>query len=196
MVRPPTHSAPSPTPGTPARIGGLSFMVLAGTEAPFGNALPMSSNIKISCFGVSSLKTLLLGAALACATLAGAQAQVIYRGVAAPAYGYAGPAIRGDYVGAPLTRFPRPDQIVPSAWGYGTYGVPTVSGLPPAPVGTPTVYVIDAPATRPRTAERSRILARHGKPLASRMPEVSPYAAAGAARVVTVRVPPRQAALP
>ena len=141
---------------------------------------------------ITRLKATLLGAALSCATFAGAQAQVIY-GDVGPGYGYAGSAIRGDYVGAPLTRFPRPDQIVPSAWGYGTYGVPTVAGIRSAPVGTPTVYVIEAPrtATSETRRTRARVLSR------SSAPHFAPVAErrSGSARVITVGVPQRQADL-
>ena len=63
-------------------------------------------------------------------------------------YGYADEFVRGNYVGAPLTRFPRPSQIVPTPWSYGTYGIPTVSGMPPAPTGQPTLTVVNGgPAT-------------------------------------------------
>ncbi|MDP4024968.1 hypothetical protein Q8W71_20270 [Methylobacterium sp. NEAU 140] len=58
-------------------------------------------------------------------------------------YGYAGDFVRGTYVGAPFTRFPRPAEIVPSPWSYGTYGIPTVSGQPPAPTGQPTLTVVN-----------------------------------------------------
>jgi len=147
----------------------------------------MISRLTLPCLGAA-----LLGAALA--PFAEAQAQVVYGGTA---YGYAGPAIRGDYVGAPLTRFPRPDQIVPSAWGYGTYGVPTVSGLPPAPVGTPTVYVIEspAPAARPRGTAGPRVLSRTrtGRFAPAAVP--APTVTAGGARVLSVSVPPRHAGL-
>lgn len=80
----------------------------------------------------------------ACACPAAAQD---FRGVEShgPAYGgYAGGFVRGAYVGAPPTRLPRPSQIVPSPWSYGTYGIPTVSGIPAAPTGQPTLTVIDA----------------------------------------------------
>jgi len=70
--------------------------------------------------------------------------------------GYGGPLIHGDYVGAPLTRFPRPSELVPSAWGYGTYGIPTVAGIRSASVGTPTVYVIDGQPSALRTAPGPR----------------------------------------
>lgn len=59
-------------------------------------------------------------------------------------YGYAGAFVRGSYIGAPLTHVPRPAQLVPTPWSYGTYGVPTVSGIPPAPAGHPTLTVINA----------------------------------------------------
>ncbi len=115
-------------------------------------------------------------AALAALSLAvgtaGAGAVEIYRhgygpayapsyGYGAPRYGFADEAVRGTYVGAPLTRFPRPSEIVPPAWSYGTYGVPTVSGIPPTPVGEPTLTVINArePARR-RPAPGARILSR------------------------------------
>jgi hypothetical protein len=66
----------------------------------------------------------------------------------APGYagdpGFAGEFVRGTYIGAPLTRVPRPTQIVPSPWSYGTYGVPTVSGIPAAPAAQPTLTVINA----------------------------------------------------
>lgn len=59
-------------------------------------------------------------------------------------YAFAGEAIGGAYVGAPLTRFPRPNEIVPPAWGYGTYGVPTITGIRQAPAGAPTLTVINS----------------------------------------------------
>lgn len=64
--------------------------------------------------------------------------------------GFAGPFVRGTYIGSPLTRVPRPSQIVPAPWSYGTYGVPTVTGISAAPALPPTLTVINAtvPATR------------------------------------------------
>lgn len=62
--------------------------------------------------------------------------------------GFAKPFVRGEYIGAPFTVVPRPDQIVPSPWSYGTYGVPTVSGIARPPVGQPTLTVIHAPSGR------------------------------------------------
>jgi len=140
---------------------------------------------------IRCLKMSLLGAVVASTMSGGAQAQVIY-GDAGSTYGYAGPAIRGDYVGAPFTRFPRPDQLVPSAWGYGTYGVPTVSGIAPAPVGTPTVYVIEAPAPVIRKkAARSSAVARPRANTLSQAPAIAP----DGPRIISVRVPSRQASL-
>lgn len=140
---------------------------------------------------IRCLKMSLLGAVIACAGLGSAEAQAIDGDGVASTYGYAGPAIRGDYVGAPLSRFPRPDQLVPRAWGYGTYGVPTVSGIAPAPAGTPTVYVIEpsTPAMRKTTA-RSRVLAR---PRADTFAQTHAPAPDGPS-IVAVRVPSRQAA--
>ena len=90
--------------------------------------------------------------------------------------GHARAFVRGAYVGAPLTRFPRPTQIVPTPWSYGTYGVPTVSGIPPAPVAQPTLTVIDGrgPAA---SARRGEGWAMEGR--------------AAGARVIEVRVPRR-----
>jgi hypothetical protein len=62
--------------------------------------------------------------------------------------GFAGPFVNGTYIGAPLTRVPRPTQIVPAPWSYGTYGVPTVTGIAAAPSAPPTITVINA--TEPR----------------------------------------------
>lgn len=76
-------------------------------------------------------------------------------------YGFADEAVRGAYVGAPLTRFPSPNAIVPAPWSYGTYGVPTLSGIRPPPVAPPRLTVIDAGAPPVRRAG-PRILSRDG----------------------------------
>lgn len=139
----------------------------------------------------------ILGALFAFGLTGAAQAQVASYGVQSVPFGYeesyGGPLIRGDYVGAPLTRFPRPSELVPSAWGYGTYGVPTVSGIRNAPAGTPTVYVIEAPraAASETRRTRSKVLSRNAAPQYAPMAERR----AGSARVVTVGVPQRQATL-
>ncbi|MGH1572764.1 hypothetical protein ACRAWG_21455 [Methylobacterium sp. P31] len=58
--------------------------------------------------------------------------------------GFAGEFVHGTYIGAPLTRVPRPTQIVPAPWSYGTYGIPTVSGIAALPAAQPTLTVINA----------------------------------------------------
>lgn len=140
-------------------------------------------------------------AALAALVLAagtgGAGAVELYRqgygptyGYGAPRYGFADEAVRGAYIGAPLTRFPRPSEIVPPAWSYGTYGVPTISGIPPAPVGEPTLTVINArePARR-RPSPGARILSRDAGGGWSAA-EAGSYRPAGV-RVIGVQVPRR-----
>lgn len=46
-------------------------------------------------------------------------------------------------VAEPYFKLPRPSELVPSAWGEGTYGVPTVAGIPPQPKADPVLYVIN-----------------------------------------------------
>ncbi|MGU3360410.1 hypothetical protein ACLBWX_08765 [Methylobacterium sp. M6A4_1b] len=168
----------------------------------------MTTRSKVSSSGLVSLRLVGFAGSLILCGLAGtAQGQDLTYGRPVSydsgyAGGYGGPLIHGTYVGAPLTRFPRPSELVPSAWGYGTYGIPTVAGIRGAPVGTPTVYVIDAPpsALRAAAAGRSRILTRSRQGRWSGAPERSParneaFRAAppsaetsGGARVVPVRV--------
>lgn len=62
--------------------------------------------------------------------------------------GFAQPFIQGDYIGAPLSVVPRPSQLVPAPWSYGTYGIPTVSGIAAPPVAAPTLTVIHAPSPK------------------------------------------------
>jgi hypothetical protein len=113
------------------------------------------------------------------------------------AYGYGDNLVGGAYVGAPLTRFPSPRELVPPAWGYGTYGVPTVSGIRRAPVGEPTVYVIDSPAPRRRDPARARILSRQRDGHWSQFRSgdaaegMRPAAYSGGARIIPVTVPRR-----
>ncbi|GJE17921.1 hypothetical protein [Methylobacterium marchantiae] len=165
----------------------------------------MSHTHRWSRYAHASKLGCLLGLGLACSQFAfpqAAEAQTII----ASSYGhhggslqrfdesYAGPLIRGDYLGAPLTRFPRPTELVPSAWGYGTYGVPTVTGIRPASVGTPTVYVIDAPPRAERRVRNSgpRIVSRNRRGPVSKadIPPASPVAAStqAGAKIVTVSV--------
>lgn len=100
------------------------------------------------------LLTLVLSLVLAAPAAAqGIRAGVPYAPYApsyAEGYGFAGDFIRGDYIGAPLTRVPRPTQIVPAPWSYGTYGVPTVSGIALAPTAQPTLTVIHAAGPKDR----------------------------------------------
>lgn len=110
-------------------------------------------------------------------------------GYAAAYGGYGSGLVDGAYVGAPFTRVPSPREIVPTPWGYGTYGVPTVSGIRRAPVGEPVVYVIEGTGkgkTR-RESERRRQAGRwSGLTAAEPVPQQ-----AGGARVIEVRVPRR-----
>ncbi len=104
------------------------------------------------------------------------------------AYGFADAGISGAYIGAPQTRFPRPSELVPSALGYGTYGVPTVTGIRQAPAAQPTVYVIDRSAQPIRErSSRPRLLTRRkgGKWVE---PTDSAVSDAGGARVVSLSV--------
>ena len=72
------------------------------------------------------------------------------RGVPRVAYGrgFAQPFVAGEYIGAPFTTVPSPNRIVPTPWSYGTYGVPTASGIAAPPTGAPTLTVIHAPGSR------------------------------------------------
>ncbi|WP_342151835.1 hypothetical protein [Methylorubrum sp. SB2] len=115
-----------------------------------------------------SIRLLAAGAALA-VTAAQAEplshagphyGQTVY---AANGYGFAGNAIDGTYIGAPFTRIPSPDRLVPPAWGYGTYGVPTVAGIREAPSARPALYVIE----RQGRAE-NRLLPRRSAKVVSR----------------------------
>ena len=118
-----------------------------------------------------------------------APAHAGYGAAYAGGYGFADEAVRGAYIGAPLTRFPRPSEIVPPAWSYGTYGVPTISGIPRAPVGEPTVTVINPHETAPRRARGGpRILSRDG---GGDWVQRNGLDQPAGARVIAVRVPRR-----
>ena len=110
-------------------------------------------------------------------------------GYAYGGYGFADEAVRGAYIGAPLTRFPRPSEIVPPAWSYGTYGIPTVAGITRAPVGQPTLTVIDTPSPPPRRRGGARILSRGESGRWARMD--MPAMESTGARIIAVRVPRR-----
>jgi hypothetical protein len=106
-------------------------------------------------------------------------------------YGYADEAVRGAYVGAPLTRFPRPSEIVPPAWSYGTYGIPTVAGIARAQVGEPTLTVIHAQDPAPRRNGGARILSRAETGRWARIDARAQTAEPAGARIIEVRVPRR-----
>jgi hypothetical protein len=78
--------------------------------------------------------------------------------------------------------------------------VPTVSGIAPAPVGAPTVYVIETPTpARRKTTVRSRAQAPvHPRARANtfvQAPVAAPTFAPDGPRIISVHVPPRQASL-
>jgi len=89
---------------------------------------------------------------------ASAQGVYPYAAVATGEGDFAGPFVRGTYIGAPLTRVPRPSQIVPAPWSYGTYGVPTVSGIAAAPAQPPTITVINATNTAANRAAGAQVI--------------------------------------
>ena len=105
-------------------------------------------------------------------------------------YGFAGNVLDGTYIGAPLTRVPSSSRLVPPAWGYGTYGVPTVAGIREAPAGRPALYVVEGsrPAADRLAPPRrgARVLSREAD---GRWSDVGNGGTA--ARVVQVRVPVR-----
>lgn len=88
--------------------------------------------------------------------------------------GFAGNFVRGTYIGAPLTRVPRPTQIVPAPWSYGTYGIPTVSGIAAPPAAQPTLTVINAGDASARRRGREAVAGRPSGP-----------------QIITVQVPRR-----
>ena len=102
-------------------------------------------------------------------------------------YGFAEPAIRGEYIGAPLTRTPRPSDLVPTVWGYGTYGIPTMTGIRSAPTGIPTVYVIEGQSSD----SRRRGDRRFGRDDMADMRGAPVRGTGGGARVIQVTVPRR-----
>ncbi|AWB20667.1 hypothetical protein DA075_06805 [Methylobacterium currus] len=57
-----------------------------------------------------------------------------------------GGVLEPGLVAEPYVTLPRPSELVPSAWGEGTYGIPTVSGIPPQPKADPVLYVINGGA--------------------------------------------------
>lgn len=105
-------------------------------------------------------------------------------------YGFADEAVRGAYVGAPFGAFPSPARIVPAPWSYGTYGVPTLSGIARAPVAAPSLTLIN-PGTRAPSSRSAgaRVLSRDA---GGDWARVEPDArAARGARIIAVTVPRR-----
>ncbi|MFE1601989.1 hypothetical protein [Methylobacterium sp. ID0610] len=98
----------------------------------------------------------------------------------------------------PLLTLPQPSELVPSAWGYGTYGIPTVAGIASPPRAEPVVYVIEGGSPRaPATARTASIgpavygRTRGGAWEKRAQPARPPASRSGAARVVEVAVPRR-----
>lgn len=106
-------------------------------------------------------------------------------------YAFAGETVRGGYIGAPLTRFPRPSEIVPAAWTYGTYGIPTVAGIERAPMAPPSLTIVNAPTGS--SARRARPAARilHRDERGGWMPSERTGAATTGVHIVEVQVPRR-----
>lgn len=144
-----------------------------------------------------TLKWLTLGCSLALAPAAVPVASA--QDVVASGYGhpdtsrvrfdesYAGSYVVAASHAASRPRLPRPTELVPSAWGYGTYGIPTATGIRPAPVGTPTIYLIDTSPGAMHQARHAgpRILSRKGRnPVAI---SIAPQMRAGAT-IVTLRI--------
>ena len=109
-------------------------------------------------------------------------------------YRFAGPVIKGAYLGAPFTRLPSTSRLVPPAWGYGTYGIPTAAGIRDTPVARPTLTVIDRPASaalRPAARRQgARVLSKDSRGIWT---DPAPRSEGGefGAQVVSVRVPAR-----
>ncbi|TFZ59912.1 hypothetical protein E4V01_05450 [Methylorubrum sp. Q1] len=136
--------------------------------------------------GLATLLT--LGAA------SGAAADPYVYGYGNGGYRFAGPVIEGAYLGAPFTHLPSTSRLVPPAWGYGTYGIPTAAGIRDAPAARPTLTVIERPASaglRP-TARRhgARVLSKDSRGIWTDPAPRSEGEGIGA-QVVSVRVPAR-----
>lgn len=135
-----------------------------------------------------------LAALLALCAASNAAADPYGYGYVASGYRFAGPAVEGAYIGGPFTRLPSTSQIVPPAWGYGTYGVPTVAGIREAPVARPTLTVIhrrDA-ADRPAPRRGARSLSRDSKGIWTD-PGPRSEGDGDGARIVSVQVPAQPA---
>lgn len=105
-------------------------------------------------------------------------------------YGFADEAVRGAYVGVPFGAFPSPTRIVPAPWSYGTYGVPTLSGIARAPAAAPSLTLINpGPRAPSRPSAGARVLSRDA---GGGWERVEPDAqAAHGPRIIAVTVPRR-----
>ncbi|GJE03186.1 hypothetical protein [Methylobacterium isbiliense] len=114
--------------------------------------------------------------------------------------GYAGVVAGAPAAAAPVEPFltlPSPEELVPAAWGYGTYGIPTVAGIPAPPRADPVVYVIHGVESE-RAAPPARRIGRDPAGSGRRSDTARPAEGirpvsyrAGAARVVELTVPRR-----
>ncbi|KQQ30648.1 hypothetical protein ASF53_17885 [Methylobacterium sp. Leaf123] len=124
----------------------------------------------------------------------GAAADPYVYGYGGGGYRFAGPVIEGAYLGAPFTRLPSTSRLVPPAWGYGTYGIPTAAGMRDAPAARPTLTVIERPASaglRPAPRRHgARVLSKTSKGTWTDPAPRSEVEESGA-QVVSVRVPAR-----
>ena len=104
-------------------------------------------------------------------------------------YGFGGGPVASGYETYEPRLVPHSTDLVPPAWGYGVYGVPSATGIAKAPAARPTVYVIDRPAAGRREGGRARILSRRsgGDWGDARGSDTGP----GGARIVSVTVPRR-----
>lgn len=134
-----------------------------------------------------------LAALFAFGAASGAAADPYVYGYGGGGYRFAGPVIEGAYLGAPFTHLPSTSRLVPPAWGYGTYGIPTAAGIRDAPAARPTLTVIERPASaglRPAARRQgARVLSKNSRGIWT---DPAPRSEGeGGAQVVSVRVPAR-----
>lgn len=162
--------------------------------------LPRPTSRSVRCFAASALVALAATGVRAEPGLQGGAAHGPVHGpavYAASGYAFAGNAIDGTYIGAPFTRIPSPSRLVPPAWGYGTYGVPTVAGVREAPSARPALYVIERQGraeNRLLPRRSARVVSRGGDGRWTDLPVGAPERATveqSGAQVVSVRVPAR-----
>ncbi len=156
-------------PVLPLVVGTIMLCVLSNLGPDPRNEAGMSPTLRRSTLGYN------LALALLVAPIAYAQ-DVVASGYGHPDMdrprfdeSYAGPYVFAASLAASSAPVPRPTELIPSAWGYGAYGIPTATGIRPAPVGTPSLYVIDkSPGARhPARNPGPRVLLRGGRTPAS-----------------------------